>query len=99
NQVFQRGRWREIFVSKIGLIIIQTDIAVIHRQGAVGRVKFQRVRNVGQGGRVVRFKNAFGQGPAKEGIVDAVKHVGQRITFGEDGFVERCPSVARFEKL
>ncbi len=99
GQRFQAIRRRQTALGEPGHVVIEADVAVVDRQGAVLRVQLQRVGHVGQRRRLVGQEDVVIERPLQEGVVHAIEHVGQRRVFGQNGLVERLAAVAGLEHL
>ncbi len=87
-----------LWAAKYSLIVVDADIAIIHRQGAVLRVELELGRDFRQERRGIGFINPGIKGAGEEGVVHPVEHIGQRGILAEDGLVERRPGIAAFQE-
>ncbi len=98
RQVFERHRDRQVVSRKISLVVIDTNIAVIHRQGSVLRIKFEFSRNLRQERRGIRHIDTCIQGAREEGVIHAIEYICQGSILGENGLVERRPGITAFQE-
>jgi hypothetical protein len=47
---------------------------------------------------VIRLEDVGFEGPGEERVVHAEEQIGQRRVFGQDGFVEDCPSIPALQQ-
>jgi hypothetical protein len=82
-----------------GFVVVETHVAVVHRQGAMLGIDLQVVGNRVQDRRRIGLEDAGVQRPAEQGVIHPVEDVGQRVIFAEDRLVEHHARVAGFENL
>ncbi len=99
GQVLQALRRGQSLLLEVAFVIVQADVAKVHRHQTVLGVQLQRVRDVLQALRLVGLKDVGLDGPAEEGVVHPEEDVGQGVLLAEDGFVQRRASVPRLEEL
>ncbi len=90
-------RQRPACFRKVGLVVVQGDVAIVYRQWPVARVQLELVRNLAAPARRMA-RRSRGQGTAEEGVVHAVEHVGQGVALAQDGFVQRQAGIAGFQE-
>ena len=90
---------------KPGFVDIEGDISVVHGNYAGGHtvgvclVVHGRGRFAAGGGAEVGVNDASGLGAWQQGVVDPIRHVGDRLVAGKDQFVEHFARTAALDDL
>jgi hypothetical protein len=91
-------RHGEGVLGKVGFVVVDAHVAVVHRQGAIGGVELEGGGDVRQFGGGVGFEDFRLEGAGEEGVIHPEEHVGERGIFGEDCFVEHGARVAALQE-